>query len=75
MPSIIRRMRTREPTCLSIGFGVFLAITIPYDFIAYRNGTNNAPGAIDGTSLKTQEVRCSSSLILILQELFASWAK
>ena len=26
MPSIIRRMRTRLPTCLSIGFGAFFAI-------------------------------------------------
>ena len=30
MLSIIRRMRTREPTCLSIGLGAFLAINISY---------------------------------------------
>src|SRR5476651_2631417 len=28
MPSIIRRIRTRAPTCLSVGFGAFLAIII-----------------------------------------------
>ena len=30
MLSIIRRMRTREPTCLSIGLGAFLAINFSY---------------------------------------------
>ena len=37
--SIIRRMRTRDPTCLSIGLGAFLAIiTISYVAPLYRNG-------------------------------------
>ena len=36
--SIIRRMRTRLPTCLSMGFGVFLTITFSYGTSTERNG-------------------------------------
>src|ERR1044071_567765 len=37
MLSIIRRMRTREPTCLSIGLGVFFAIKDSYTRIGVRD--------------------------------------
>jgi hypothetical protein len=37
MLNIIRRMRTREPTCLSIGLGIFLAINVSYATIVERN--------------------------------------
>src|SRR5581483_1245225 len=37
MDCIIRRMRTRLPTCLSIGLGAFLAITISYESAVPRN--------------------------------------
>src|SRR4030088_767300 len=40
--SIIRRMRTRLPTCLSIGFGAFLAIImISYATSTGRNGVHS----------------------------------
>jgi hypothetical protein len=39
-------MRTREPTCLSIGFGAFLAINNSYTTIAKRNVTKLIPCAI-----------------------------
>src|ERR1700690_772062 len=41
MLNIIRRMRTRDPTCLSIGLGVFLAIKVSYVTILKRNVTND----------------------------------
>src|SRR5665647_3681455 len=46
MLSIIRRMRTREPTCLSIGLGAFLAINISYTAIVSRNFTSDGIYAI-----------------------------
>ena len=46
MLSIIRRMRTREPTCLSIGLGAFLAINVSYATIVERNVTYDGVNAI-----------------------------
>src|SRR6185295_14100194 len=37
IPSIMRRIRTRLPTCLSVGLGAFLAITISYAPTGRRN--------------------------------------
>jgi hypothetical protein len=37
MLSIMRRIRTLLPTCLSIGLGVFFAIKVSYVTIAPRN--------------------------------------
>jgi hypothetical protein len=39
-------MRTREPTCLSIGLGAFLAIRYSYAAIVVRNVTPEAFNAI-----------------------------
>ena len=36
MLSIMRRMRTRLPTCLSVGFGAFLAMVITISYAAVR---------------------------------------
>src|SRR6478609_1195693 len=47
MLSIIRRMRTRAPTCLSIGLGAFLAINRSYDRISPPDLTQPRELAID----------------------------
>jgi hypothetical protein len=46
MLNIMRRMRTRDPTCLSIGFGAFLAIKVSYATVALRLVTIDAACAI-----------------------------
>src|SRR5689334_2000586 len=47
MPTIIRRMRTRAPTCLSIGLGAFLAINRSYDCISPPDLTQLSELAIE----------------------------
>src|SRR6188768_3675706 len=51
MPSIIRRMRTRLPTCLSVGFGVFFVIATfsPPSARATENTSMRYPPALLGT--------------------------
>src|SRR5471032_1360705 len=67
MLSIIRRMRTREPTCLSIGFGTFLAITDSYAAILRRNVTYDRLDAIRHTRGQTYSVKARGELAIFFQ--------
>jgi hypothetical protein len=54
MASIIRRMRTRLPTCLSMGFGAFLAAAITISYAAVVRA--NVPSA----TAEGNRIRCNA---------------
>ena len=71
MLNIIRRMRTREPTCLSIGLGVFLAINFSYATIVERNVTDDGVNAIRDFPLIDQLASKKNENCLYFSVVFA----
>src|SRR5580704_7808898 len=64
MLSIIRRMRTLEPTCLSIGLGDFFAIRVSYATIAKPNVIKAELNAMRVLTWRDTERRMRSKLII-----------